>query len=230
MKKQWISIAFAFLAFGSGCTILNSCTSSGAVTANPYEGCAAFNYYCADPGEGQWATAFGQNPGIVGTSFAMQGGNGTHYVYTKAVGLAVGKTMTLNYTISGSGTLTSVPNDTDPPTISLFIWKKGDNLSCGLASNNQPPSTAGPLQYYRQFLVARPALVIGSPQTVSAQITATNWGACFGENAGQTAGFAQAVSNAAYMGFTLGGRSFAGHGVFLKSGSLTFTINSFMIQ
>jgi hypothetical protein len=168
------------------------------------------------PSPGQWATAFGEKA-IIGTTFNMPGPPGIHYVYTPAKSLAIGKTMTLTYTLTGNATFKpSDASDINPPTISLFIWRAGDNLTC-----------AGTYAGYRQFLVARSNLQFGT-HTVSAVIEPANWTGCYGGEVASA--FTEAVANAAYMGFTLSGQYFAGHGVDVVSGSATFTIDSFSVQ
>jgi hypothetical protein len=47
---------------------------------------------------------------------------------------------------------------------------------------------------------------------------------------GSTAAFQGLLSNLFGAGFTFGGQYFAGHGIYLSSGSATFKINSFKAQ
>lgn len=173
------------------------------------------------PGSGQWAVAFGaQNTIINGNSYALPLAPGTHYVYTAASGLALGKTVTLTYTLTGNATLVPDQNgDPPPPTISLFIWERGDDLTC---------STTGAMTTnYRQF-GGKQNLQTGT-HTLSAVIAESNFTGCY-PNDNSVSGFDQAVANAAYMGFTLSGQDFAGHGVDVTSGSATLTINSYTVQ
>ena len=51
---------------------------------------------------------------------------------------------------------------------------------------------------------------------------------CFGKT--DLAGFTAALANELGLGFTFGGASFYGHGVYLSSGTATFTINSFTVD
>lgn len=184
--------------------LLSGCGGGGSSSSS-----SGFPY----PAAGQWAVAYGAQNTVIGApSYYMPKAPGTHYVYTPASGLALGKTMTLTYTLTETaGTVLTHddPADIDPPTVSLFIWQAGDNLSC-----------AGAYAGYRQFLIARPNLTAGT-HTVSAAITAANWTGCYpGESA---AAFNSAVAGAAYMGFTLSGQYFAGHGVDVASGSATLS-------
>jgi hypothetical protein len=76
-------------------------------------------------------------------------------------------------------------------------------------------------------------LKAGDNQTISCVINPANWASVFGENgahsAAAQAGFAQAVRNVAYVGFTFGG-SFCGHGVWTTSGVARFPINDMSVK
>jgi hypothetical protein len=202
----WISklrfLRFVFLL----ALLLVGCSGGGSASSTTWP----------TPLPGQWATAFGENA-LAGTTFDMPGPPGIHYVYTPANGLAPGKTMTLTYTLTGDATFRpDDASDINPPTISLFIWQAGDNLTC-----------AGAYAGYRQFLVTRLNLQFGT-HTVSAVIEPADWTGCYPGEAASA--FTEAVANAAYMGFTFSGQYFAGHGVDVVSGSATFTINSFTVH
>jgi hypothetical protein len=146
------------------------------------------------------------------------------YVYTKAPALAVGQTITLNYSVDGGATFAPADvNEQPPATVSLFFWRGGDNLS-------------GQDEYvcYRWFCTQKVLLQLGDNQTLSCQVAGAEWVSVFGENgansAASQAGFAAALKYAAYAGTSFSGKFFAGHGVWTTSGSATFTIKSYTIQ
>lgn len=175
------------------------------------------------PAPGQWSSGlYAQvvTPNL-GTSFAIPGGNGLHYVYTPApANLKTASTMTLTYTISGNATFgINDPHDSPPPQIDLFIWQAGDNLSCEGSYVND-----------RQFSNARSPVANGT-YTLTVPLTQSAWHNCLGNSPNAaTPDLAQAIHSAAYVGFALGGADFDGHGVYVSSGSATFTINSFSVQ
>jgi hypothetical protein len=163
--------------------------------------------------DGTWSFAFS----------AKANGGSVNYVYTKPASLTAGQTITLTFSIDGDATFGNAdPKDTGTPSLHLFIWEAGDNLS-----------GQGAFGYYRWWCSSGAVLKVGSNQTISCVVNPANWSSVFGENgansAAAQAGFAQAVRNAAYVGFTFGG-SFFGHGVWTTIGAARFAINDMSVK
>lgn len=172
---------------------------------------------------GQWVAYGGAEPTVTNGSFAFpSGGQIAGYFYTQfPTAPQVGQTLTLNYTVTANNPVwVQAPygagaTDTNPPTLHLFVWRRGDDLSC-----------QGNYADYRLF-AGRTALVPGAGQTISIPLTTISWTGCYGKN---PVNIQDELSNLLGAGFTFGGQSFAGHGIYLSSGSATFTINSFKVQ
>jgi hypothetical protein len=201
--------------------LLAGCSSGG----------GSSGYNIPTPSVGQWVDFGGNEPTITGNSFNFGVGGSiiAGYFYTKfAKTPQVGQTLTLNYTLTANPAnpaWVQAPNggDINPPTIHLFLWRAGDNLSC---SGNGP--TGIPYAQYRLF-AGRTPLVVGANQTISVKLDPSLWPGCFAADS-TAAQFTDLLNNLAGVGFTVGGQYFAGHGVYLSSGSATFTINSFTVQ
>jgi hypothetical protein len=210
-------VRFIFLAFA---VVLASCSGGNSQPAAP-------SFY--QPPKGQWADS-GTSTGseivrAISNPFqiaARPSSNNMLYAQPPAP-LAIGKTITLDYSINGNATLgVADPKDIPPATIDFFIWERGDNLS-----------GVGQYEFYRWFArsgTCKRNLVIGDHNIVSCKIDLT-WISVFGKPASSNPqAFQQALSNAFAVGFGLGGQYFAAHGVWTASGSATFKINSFTVQ
>lgn len=192
------------------------------------------------PGVGQWVAFGGNEPTIKqGTQPSWDfplcpGSQGCNviasYFYT-ALGVTpkAGATLTMNFTVDGSNPVwqqqpasggNSV-TDTNPPTLHLFLWRKGDNLSC-TATNSATHN--GGFADYRLF-AARTPLVLGANQSVSASID--QWVNCWGA---APVNITDELNNLLGVGVTFGGQSFAGHGIYLSDGSAKFTVNSLVMK
>jgi hypothetical protein len=154
---------------------------------------------------------------------AKVNGRSVNYVYTKPASLTAGQTITLGFSIDGDATFSNAdPNDTGTPSLHLFIWEAGDDLSGQSA-----------FVYYRWWCSSAAVLKTGNDQTISCVVNPANWSSIFGESgvnsAAAQAGFAQAVRNVAYVGFTFGGSLF-GHGVWTTTGAARFAINDMSVK
>jgi hypothetical protein len=163
--------------------------------------------------DGKWSFAFP----------AKVNGNSVNYVYTKPASLSAGQTITLAFNIDGDATFGNAdPSDTGTPSLHLFIWEAGDDLSGQNAFG-----------YYRWWCSRGAVLTVGDNQSVACVVNPENWSSVFGESGANSvtarAGFAQAVRNVAYVGFTFGG-SFFGHGVWTTTGSARFVINGVSVK
>jgi hypothetical protein len=173
------------------------------------------------PGAGQWVD-FGRNePAISNGAFTFPGPSGVAgYFYTKPPAtIAQGQTVTLVYSIDGSTPEWGVNDATDvpPATMHLFLWRSGDDLSCN-----------GAMASYRFWAPSGVTLKLGDDQTLTSVLDPSVWTNCYGEH--DTGGFAGALENAMGIGFTFGGKSFFGHGVYLSSGSATFKVSSYTVR
>jgi hypothetical protein len=173
------------------------------------------------PTAGQWVD-FGRNePAISSGAFTFPGPGGVAgYFYTKPPAtIARDQTVTLVYSIDGSTPVWGVSDTTDvpPATMHLFLWRSGDDLSCN-----------GAFASYRFWAGAGVQLKLGDNQSLSAVLDPNLWTNCYGQH--DANGFAGALSNAMGIGFTFGGQNFAGHGVYLTSGSATFKVNSYTVR
>jgi hypothetical protein len=205
-KHHWFLLGFLATLFAIG---LGSCSNS-----------------TPTPSVGQWVGFGGNEPTVTNGSFAFPGpGHIAGYFYTQLSSVPqIGQTLTLNYSVTADNPVWvqqpasggNSETDINPPTLHLFLWRKGDDLSC-----------AGAFNWYRQFS-ARTPLVVGDNQVISMKLDPTLWYGCYGP--GDAAAFQGLLSNLLGAGFVFGGQWFAGHGVYLSSGSATFKINSFTVQ
>ena len=173
------------------------------------------------PDAGQWVD-FGRNePTISNGVFTFPGPSGVAgYFYTKPPAtIARGQTVTLVYSIVGSTPEWGVSDaaDVPPATMHLFLWRRGDDLSCN-----------GVMASYRFWAPSGVTLKLGDNQTLASVLDPSVWTNCYGEH--DTSGFAGALANAMGIGFTFGGQNFAGHGVYLSRGSATFKVNSYTVR
>lgn len=162
-----------------------------------------------------WQFAYSQ--GVSGScdNFDFPQSDGAHYCI-RQMGLSVGQTLTMTFTLSGNGTLYPTgAGDIAPATIHLFMQRRNDDLSC-----------VGEKQQYRWW-AGRLELTGPGTYTIRAQITPDNWSDCRGISGGANPGlFADTVNNLAVVGYTFGGAYFAGHGA-AANGPVHFTLNQF---
>jgi hypothetical protein len=136
-----------------------------------------------------------------------QNGN-ANYVF-KSGSVRAGQTITLRFVIEGTGTLAPVdPNDQPPATMRVFAMDR--NAAYGNGRWWGPVVTT---------------LVTGE-YTVTVPVD-DKWTGIYGE-AVDVAAFSKSV----YVGFTLGGKFFAGHGIYVKqgTGSMRFVLKEYRIN
>jgi hypothetical protein len=174
------------------------------------------------PAVGQWVDFGSTEPKIDGNQFTFPTDTSATagYFYTKPVGaVAPSMTVTLNYTVTGSSDFEQTPHgqasDVNPATITLFLWRQGDDLSCN-----------GAFASYRLWAAKR-NLVIGNNQTLSAPLVAGSWTNCWGKT--DPIGFGGTLQNLLGIGFTFGGQNFNGHGVY-NPGGAGFIIEGFTVK
>lgn len=147
--------------------------------------------------------------------------DGLHYVVENASGkgLAIGKTLTMTYSVTGSGNVRSVQGDT-PGWVTPYMQRAGDDLTA-----------KGAMQQYRYWGHPSSGLTVGD-YTVSVPITADKWSDVLGAYGTEYPnGFSDCVANALVIGFTFGdpGQGATGHGCYVKDGTARFTLKSFTI-
>lgn len=149
--------------------------------------------------------------------FPSQSQGSVHYVVELAPSLQMGSVVKLDFNVSGSGTVVPVQGTT--AQVSLFMQRKGDNLT-----------GSGAYQQYRYWHSAAP-LTTGDG-SLSCTLTPDQWGDVFGSNGMEhQSEFAECVANCEMIGFTFGdpGAGASGHGCY-SSGSNRFTLKSFTIS
>lgn len=146
-------------------------------------------------------------------SFTFPSRDGVHYCLkgAGASGIAVGKTITFKFEIAGDGELkVADQTDTPPATVRLIMQRDGDNLT----------------QADYRFWYGKTNLVNGI-LTMVAPIDPAQWTNVYG--AVNPAGFQALINNIANLGFTFGGQSFAGHGVYCPVGTRTFRLIEYTV-
>jgi len=194
---------------GGGSTSSNACDNS---------------QFCPTPNVGQWVTFTAKSPQVNNNAFDFPCCDGkliAGYFYTRLPAQPkVGQTLKLTYSLDVTNPIwaTHDTGETPPPTLHLFIWQKGDNISC-----------QGDYNFYRLF-AARTLLVPGDNQTVSSLLSGTSWQGCYPKLPLTDNRLQTALNNNLGLGVTFGGQFFAGHGIYLTHGSARFTIKQFSSQ
>jgi VCBS repeat-containing protein len=142
-----------------------------------------------------------------------------HYIVETAPALQAGQTISMKFSIAGTGKLTSV-QDGGPAHVTLYMQRRGDNLS-GM----------GAYQQYRYF-GPTVELTNAAEYTLSAQLNPDQWGDVFGaRGSDHPAEFAACVANAEFIGFVFGnpGAGATGHGV-KATGPVSFALLDYSIK
>jgi hypothetical protein len=144
--------------------------------------------------------------------------DGLHYVVQGAQGNPTGKTIIIKFELVGTAELlASDPGETCPCSVSLYLQQQGDTLRVAD-------------EFKRWWLHKIPlnaqgeALVVVSPE---------NFTQVFGKRGSDfPRQFQAAMSSLANVGFTFGGTSFAGHGIYVKqgTGSVRFVLKEYSIK
>lgn len=180
------------------------------------------------PSVGQWVAYGAKEPPISNNSFDFPGPGGiAGYFYTQLPQVPKqGQILSLNFSIVGDDPVwenNPSGGDTGPPTMHLFLWRKGDDRSCGGTAQQHDGRSQ-----YRMF-AARTPLVLGDNQTISAALDPAVWTGCYAEHS-TAAQWLDLLNNLVGAGFTFGGQWFAGHGIYLSKGSAKFTIKKFEVN
>ena len=141
--------------------------------------------------------------------------NGVHYVTRPAPVVRPGQTITMVFSLEGTGKLLA-NEGRSPAKVRLYMQRKGDTLTA------QEP-------YKRWWSLAHTELVSGQTFKLSARIEPSRWSSVFGVVGNKApAEFGDAVANLENSGFTFGG-DFAGHGVYVKDGAVRFVLKEFSV-
>lgn len=208
MRGLLLSLLLLLLLLLSGCGVVNQITT-GNSNGIPM------------PSPGQWVVYAGNVPVNSNGSFTFgntgaSDGQGVGYVYTGYSGNPAGKTITMTYTVAGTGTvLPSVASGVGSAQVRLFLWRTNDDLSCSATT-----------EWYREWSATGAGPLTNGTHTISAVISDPGWTDCLGHtDATQLAGV---TANLLGVGFTFGAE-FYGHGAY-STGSNTFTLNNFTIN
>jgi hypothetical protein len=139
--------------------------------------------------------------------------DGIHYVIQQAPALQLGQTITMVFSLQGTGTLLA-NEGRSPAKVRLFVQRQGDT------STAEEP-------YKRWWSLAHVVLVSPGTFKLSAKIEPSAWSSVFGAvGSAAPTEFADCISNLAHWGFTFGG-DFAGHGVYARGGRIRFVLKEF---
>lgn len=171
------------------------------------------------PSIGGWTQFYGSGVSIDSTgSFNIPPAPGSVQYVAKSGSAKLGQTVTLKFQITGSGTWgITDPTDTLPPKVTLLLWENGD-----------PGTGQGVYETYREWC-GRTVITTPGSYTVSCVLNPANWTGVFGQTS-SAAAFQQLLNNLYGVGFTFGGNSYSGHGVYSATGSFHFTLDSYTIQ
>lgn len=169
----------------------------------------------APPSYSYWTFVYSSNVSGACDDFDFPQQDGAHYC-VKALHASLGQSITMSFTITGDGTLVP-PGDSPPGTTRLFLWRRGDNMT-----------GAGQYQQYRYWSTST-NLSPGS-HTVTISLSPENWTDVYGQSGSANPGaFSAALSDLQGIGYTFGGRDFAGHGDYAQ-GVVHFHLDQYMVQ
>jgi hypothetical protein len=142
--------------------------------------------------------------------------DGVHYVIQQAPAVQLGQTITMVFSLHGSGKLLA-NEGRSAAKVRLFVQRLGDTMTA-----NEP--------YKRWWSLAHAALISPGTFKLSAKIDPSAWSSVFGAvGHSASAEFADCISNLAHWGFTFGG-DFAGHGVYAKNGKIRFVLKDYGVS
>jgi hypothetical protein len=144
--------------------------------------------------------------------------DGLHYVVQGARGNLTGKTITIKFELVGTAELlASDPGETCPCSVSLYLQQQGDTLSAA--------------DEFKRWWSHK--IPLNAQNEASVVVSPENFRQVFGKRGTDfPQQFQAAMSNLANVGFTFGGTSFAGHGIYVKqgTGSVRFVLKEYSIK
>jgi hypothetical protein len=167
------------------------------------------------PPSSGWSNFANNQATQLSNPFSLQSPPLIAYIITAPRNLALNRTITLNYTVFGSGSI-ATPNDEPPAQFRLFIWQNGDNFS-----------GQGDLANYRAWCSqVQPGQLTEGDHILSCALNGT-WTGVLGRPLGDQR-MNQVIANVSSVGFTCGGRSFAGKGC--SANNVRVRINEWSIR
>ena len=138
---------------------------------------------------------------------------GVHYVTRRASSVRMGQTITMVFSLQGTGKLVATEGRS-AAKVRLFLQRQGDTLTA------QEP-------YKRWWSLPHVELVSPRSFTLSVKIDPREWSSVFGVRGNAApAEFADCIANLENVGFTFGG-DFAGHGVDVNGGAVRFILKEY---
>ncbi len=163
----------------------------------------------------QWTVKYSKEmPPCFADTFTFPTKDGVHYVVRPSHPLKLGQTITIRFSIEGTGRL--VPTEGAPPAkLRLLLQQKEDTLT---AAEQDKRWWSAPVD------------LIAGEHTLTAKIDPALWYQVFGQNgATRPERFKEAIEHLGNVGFTFGG-VFAGHGVFSETAPMTFVLKEFSVN
>lgn len=162
-------------------------------------------------------------PTPAGALFAFQfpGPTGkAGYITKRGVSLTGKSLIRLKLRIEGAGVFDAAGDDVPPCHFRPYFQRRGDDWQ----------GTTGTTEFYRWWCNSRVTPIGFGSFTVEAPLDPAQWGSVFAKTGVQAgAKWGQALADVSAIGFTLGGRSFAGHGVMMASGSAKLILELFEV-
>lgn len=170
------------------------------------------------PSPGPW-TCYNCNGVVVNGdgSFNFPGSGGAvGYIYSAVSGNPIGKTITMNYTVSGTGTVLPSPESGEGSAqVRLFLWRANDDMQCTATT-----------EWYRWWSQSGAGPLTAGTYQISAPVVSTGWTDCYAHTDPNQ--FAATTANLLGAGFTFGAKFF-GHGVYSNDQN-SFKLNSFGVK
>lgn len=144
-----------------------------------------------------------------------------NYITTVSPKLAVGQTLRLKFSITGTGKILPHEPNSGPARLRLMLWRQGDDLS-GLSLTTE---------FYRLWSTDVQIPGAGDYE-LAVKLYSTLWTGVWGKPApdtGKYTTFPDVLANIALIGFSLGSSS-AGHGCYVADGDARLTIKSYAVE
>lgn len=142
------------------------------------------------------------------------------YVTKRGTSLTGKTSIRMKLRFEGSGVFDAAGSDVPPCHFRPYFQRSGDDWQ----------GTTGTTEFYRWWCNSKVTPISFGSFTVEAPIDPAQWGSVMGKS-GTVAGskWTAALANVSAIGFTMGGKSFAGHGVMMASGSASLVLESFSV-
>lgn len=155
-------------------------------------------------------------PRVLPVPFTIPTTDGVHYVTSTAPAVTAGQTITMKFSLAGSGKLIATQGD-QPARVRLMLQQQGDTLTAEEEDKRW-------WSYAHIELTPVPGEFL-----LTATVQPDQWFQVFGHSGADRPGaFANCLLHLGNWGFTFGGM-FAGHGVY-ATGPVTFTLKQFSVQ